>query len=261
MRRPLVVFATAVLWALALAPEALAQAPGWHVYSEALPSYLPPEGKSTIFVVASNIGDGTVSGSTEPVRITDTLPEGLTATEITGPGRCSLETLQCTYTGSLIPYAHLTVTIKVAVGKEPEGTVLSNRVSVEGGGAPRSASVQHVTLGGETPFGIQDYELSPLGEDGSPATQAGSHPFALVSTLVMNQTGVRVGPDAGGVAEGSALRSAARPDRRSGRGGAVHDDRLRRDFGRSRSQYLPVQLGRGGGGGDRQRTRFRACLH
>ena len=188
----LVVFAGAVVLALAGAAPALAEAPSWRIRSEVVPSYLPPGGKGEINVVVSNTGDGTVNGgSGSPVIVTDKLPAGLTATAITGGGmKCSLATLQCTFTGNLVPYKQLVVRISVNV-EEPAGTVASlpEEVSVEGGGALSTSSVQHVTVNGEaTPFGVQGYELSPLNEDGTPATQAGSHPFELTTTLVLNQT-------------------------------------------------------------------------
>ncbi len=185
-----------------------APSPWWRIGAEVAPSNLPPEhegvkgreGQGQIIVVASDLGDGPVDGGTgDPVVVSDKLPTGLTATEITGAARhgaasCSLATLECTFTGVLYPYERLTVTINVKV-EEPAGTVttLPDQVSVEGGGAPnRASSTQQVRVSGApTPFGVQDqgYELTPFNADGTPATRAGSHPFELTSTLVMNQTG------------------------------------------------------------------------
>ena len=36
-------------------------------------------------------------------------------------------------------------------------------------------------------FGVADYELQPFNADGTPATQAGAHPFQLTTTLALNQ--------------------------------------------------------------------------
>ena len=98
--------------------------------------------------------------------------------------------------GSYFRISGLTIAIKVKV-EEPEGTVatLPNRVSVEGGGAPRAASSTHQVRisGATTPFGVQEqgYELAPYSQEGTPARLAGSHPFQLTSTLVLNQAGTQ----------------------------------------------------------------------
>ncbi len=190
--RLLVACATTVALALAGAAPASAEGPWWRIGTEVVPTYLPPGGEGQIIVAVSNLGDGTVDGSKAPVTIADKLPAGLTATSMTGNQmKCSLPTLQCTYTGVLDPYQRVAVTIKVKV-EEPPGTVTSlpDEMSVEGGGAQRTVSVQDVTINGApTPFGIQaqGYELAPSNEDGTPASQAGSHPFQLTTTLVLNQ--------------------------------------------------------------------------
>ncbi len=184
---------SALLGALAWAPPAFAATPWWQITSEVTPSYLPPGGDGEIIVVASNLGDEPINEGKSPVVISDQLPGGLTAVAISmSGGECSLASAQCTYTRAVNPYERLTVAIKVKV-EEPPGSVtaLPNKVSVEGGGAPRAAtSTQQLTVNSqETPFGVQNYDLAPFNENGTPDTQAGSHPFELTTTLVMNQTG------------------------------------------------------------------------
>ena len=195
-RLSLVVLTGGVLLSLVGAGPAFAEAPWWRIGSEVAATDLPPGGEGEVLVVVSNLGDGAINGSKTPVVIADKLPPGLTATAITDELRnqakveCSIATLRCTYLGILNPYERFAVTIKVKV-EEPPGTATSlpEEMSVEGGGAPRVSSVQHVTINGEpTPFGVESYELAPFNEDGTPAAQAGSHPFELTSTLVLNQT-------------------------------------------------------------------------
>jgi hypothetical protein len=203
-RTLLLVLAGALVGGLAGAAPAFAEAPWWRVGSEVAPSHLAPGGEGEIIVVVSNLGDGEINGSKIPVSITDKLPEGLKATAITGQvkGQSELKCptaqppmppLTCTFAGVLYPYERLAVTIKVKV-EEPPGTValLPEEVTVEGGGAARVSSIQQVVVSGEaTPFGVSGYELSPFNEDGTPATQAGSHPFQLSTTLGINQTVAR----------------------------------------------------------------------
>ncbi len=202
MRRVLVTFAGVLVLVLAGTVPACAEtlSPWWRVGMEVSPSNLPPEHEGEIIVVASDLGEGPVSGADgHPVIITDRLPAGVTATSISGEAQhgtpsCSPATLQCTFTGILYPYEQIHITIDVkATLSAGTVTTLANEMSVEGGGAPRAtSSVQDVRISGvPTPFGVQaqGYELAPYDSDGTPATQAGSHPSQLTSTLIMNQTG------------------------------------------------------------------------
>ena len=182
------------------APPALGAAAWWQLGTESAPTNLPPEGQGQINVVASNLGDAPINGSGHPVIITDRLPSGLTATGtettlIKGvPVECTITTLvSCTYAGILNPYEQISVGIKVRV-EEPAGTVasLSEQASVEGGGAPPVERSFSLNVNGQpATFGVADYELTPFNEDGTPANQAGSHPFQLTTTLALNQTAER----------------------------------------------------------------------
>ncbi len=75
--------------------------------------------------------------STGQVTVTDTLPAGLTATAINGPGwNCVLATLTCTRSDSLAAgasYPPITLTVDVAVDAPPS---VINRATVTGGGDP-----------------------------------------------------------------------------------------------------------------------------
>jgi hypothetical protein len=205
-RRLLVAFACAAALALAGAVPAFGAGPWWRITSESAPSYLTPGGKGLIIVGANNLGDGEINGSEIQVRMTDRLPPGLVATQVFGsitqggtstrpPVSCSPpgEVLSCTYSGPLDQYERMKLEAVVKV-EQPAGstTTLANQVTVEGGGAPSATSSQPLTVSGEEiPFGLQRYELSPFNEEGTPDTQAGSHPFQLTTSLVLNQSAIR----------------------------------------------------------------------
>ncbi len=199
LRVLLAVLASLLATALAHAPAAHAEAPFWHINSEVFPTNLTPGKEGLITVVASNLGDKTSNGSGEHVIIRYKPPPGLIVTGIAGPSlnrsqvQCSFASLTCTFAGVLYPYEQIPVTIRVKV-EEPPGTVtsLNGEASVEGGGGGSVSSVQPISINGEpTQFGFQDYELSLFNEDGTPATAAGSQPFQLTTTLVLNQTAQR----------------------------------------------------------------------
>jgi len=119
-----VVAVVAMLTTLAGASPALAESPWWHVTSNSRPTNLPPGGKGTIAVIAENLGDANVTGSTSPVQITAALPPTLKAVAIAGaipagnsqtPLPCSLVSLTCTLAGTLPPYGQVEVRIAVVV--------------------------------------------------------------------------------------------------------------------------------------------------
>ncbi len=71
-----------------------------------------------------------------------------------------------------------------------ENGVTDGEYEGELSGVPVPAFSQRrlVTVGeGATPFGIEDYRLSVEGEEGTPVTQAGSHPYQLTTTVALNQ--------------------------------------------------------------------------
>ncbi len=198
-RFSLLLLTVALLLGTADVAPALAQAPWWQIGSETVPTHLSPGGQGQVILVLSNLGDAPVDGRKERVIITDKLPSGLTATAITGPIKngtqveCTLATMECTFTGTLNPYEQMLVAITVKV-EEPHGSVtsLSDEASVEGGGAAKVSRMLPLPVNGEfATFGVAGYELAPFDEDGTPAAQAGGHPFQLTTTLALNQTTAR----------------------------------------------------------------------
>jgi hypothetical protein len=188
-----------LLGCLVLAAPAGATSGWWHLSSNVLPAYLPPEGEGTIVLGASNLGDAAISGASEPVTISDQLPAGLTATGISaqagifsdwGPVECVQPAGPCTYTGSLPPYEELEVRIAVKA-KPGAASGETNRMTLSGGGLPTIARSRPVPIDG-TPagFGIEpeSFELTPEAEGGLPETQAGAHPFQVTTSFELNQT-------------------------------------------------------------------------
>jgi hypothetical protein len=193
-------FAAISLLGLISATPSLAATPWWHLGSTARPTVLAPEGKGQIVATLANLGDASANGEADPVTIVDALPKELHALTIeaiagkggnfgstAGPVSCSLAKLTCTFAGSLPPYDQIEVRIGVQVG-EGASAGEANQVSVSGGGAPAASLSRSLTVGaGGTPFGLSDYELGLEEEGGGVTTQAGSHPFQLTTSIVLNQ--------------------------------------------------------------------------
>ena len=144
-----------------------------------------------------------------PVQVTDTLPPGLQAVsaELVGdndnadnarPGTCLLTSAQqvsCTVEGPLRPFQQVEVRIGVVVQSDAKECLPSepkacesNQIGITGGGAPGLHISRPVTINqAPTPFGVEDYELTPEEAGGAADTQAGSHPFQLTTTFGLNQ--------------------------------------------------------------------------
>ena len=85
-------------------------------------------------IMVSNTGKAPTSGM---VTVSDTVPAGLTATGMSGPGwTCNLSTASCTRSDALAAggaYPTIILTVNVAASASPQVT---NQVSASGGGAP-----------------------------------------------------------------------------------------------------------------------------
>lgn len=169
-----------------------------------------PDGE--IVLNLSNVGDAPLDAKTNLVTITNSLPLGLEAVAISGESTqrsicdeanvCSkfdkrntedtlhcISVSSCTFEGPhLAPFETIEARVAVAV-KPGAATGGEDRATVSGGGVPSVTSAQRLTMGGEPTFGMQSYELNPEQEGGGNDTQAGSHPFQVTTTMVLNQTG------------------------------------------------------------------------
>jgi hypothetical protein len=199
IKRISLVFLVVALSALGASGEAAAAEPWWHITTLSVPAG-SAGGESKIAVEASNLGDGTVQGFESPVTIVEKLPAGITQTAAFGGGEggflardfaeffmhCSTatNTVTCVYGAPLLPYERLFVSANVKVAPGAGGGV--NEVSVSGGGAQSVVARQALRLDAAPSYGIQSYEMNPEEEGGVADTQAGSHPFQLTTTLMLN---------------------------------------------------------------------------
>ena len=196
----LVICAAAALAGLAGAAPALGNTPAWLVTSDVRPMVLAPGGTGEILLRAENVGDASTNGS--PIVVTDNLPKGLKVTG-TYPGYCKVtpSSISCEYENMVIaPYGSIArgdeieLPIKVSVEEASPGAV--NVASISGGGAERESNSEAVRFGSapDNGFGVEKLEQVALNENGSPDTQAGSHPFQYVTTLELNTHSHKISP-------------------------------------------------------------------
>ena len=181
------------------AGQALAGSAHWNVVMRAAPTILRPEKPGEMVTVITNMGDERIVASEkDPVLITEKMPEGVKAfepeprhpeTSVGGPGVGSCEklpALKCKFVGTVEPYASISVITHIRPSATFSGG--ESEVRVEGAGVVAQPVVQKISGGeAETPFGVERFELQAEEENGVPSQTAGVHPFALTTTLELNQ--------------------------------------------------------------------------
>lgn len=194
--------------AAAASPEA---GPAWTVRSISQPTnFAAGSTKSSdqdqYQIMVTNTGGAPADGS--PIVVSDELPAGVTlaggasgsdaaSNQQSKPsnsvscvqGSSDPQNVTCTDadTAPLAPDAQLTITIPVNVSSAASGTVI-NSVSVSGGAdsTPVVSTSEATAIGSSpAPFGLQSASVRALNADGSPDTQAGSHPYQVVTALAL----------------------------------------------------------------------------
>ena len=183
--------------AIAATPASAAiKAPAWRIESHAAPTRFVPgllTGQDMYVVTAINTGGAATDGST--ITVTDELPAGFTfhssgigllapgiSTDFqANPTPCVAAgtTITCQLDHTVVTGERISALLPVNAPASGPATV-TNQVTVSGGGAaPASASEETPFDTDPVPFGIQHLQTSLTDADGSPATQAGSHPASF----------------------------------------------------------------------------------
>ena len=138
---------------IAAGPASAQSTPQWTIAGVSNPTnFAPGDSGDELVVIAINTGQGIAEGATTPITITDTLPAaGVTLAPAGVSGAkggfpsgaamaCqSTPTIACTTTEAVIPGDVLKMVLTVDVAANAPA-VLSNQVSIEGGGAPEASA-------------------------------------------------------------------------------------------------------------------------
>lgn len=185
---------------LVLVPQALAvsSAPAWKLSLNSQPTNFAPGASNTTeytqyALLATNVGGAETS---EPITLTDTLPEGVVPVGAGGADSagssilCSIagQTVTCTDSEILRPGQWVFFTIRVDVKPLLEGSTLTNEAKVEGGGATVQTAATTTTISSASPpfgflSGMDGLGASLSEEDGFPAIQAASHPYQFTADV------------------------------------------------------------------------------
>ncbi len=174
----------------------------WGISFQSVPASLPRGGEGEIWVLVQDFGDAGPNPAS-PVVVKDELPEGVEARSVLTyqgfkRGGCTAQPREVVCSAGnageeeavVRAYDSFRIRIKVRVS-ETAVSGEANRASVSGGGAPTASASTPISVedeGEPIPFGVEQYELRAENADGSPDTQAGSHPFQLTSDIALNQT-------------------------------------------------------------------------
>jgi uncharacterized repeat protein (TIGR01451 family) len=188
-----VLAAAAVLLLIAPAAVADAPAPAWNITSVSLPTNFAPgstysSSGDQYLVTVTDLGAAPISGQ---VTVTDTLPAGVTLDSqgASGLGSCTGAGQVVTCTGSQTIQPSESVPISIPVDVTAASGTVTNSVSVSGGGAAQiSATATNTISATPAGFGLQRFDGLTANEDGSPDTQAGSHPYQMMTTFSLNTT-------------------------------------------------------------------------
>jgi hypothetical protein len=206
LRRAILPLTIALLWGMALPGAAsAAPAPRLTVKSLASPSHFAPgdsSGFATYALTVINTGAAPTDGS--PITITDELPAGVTVDPepdnlfgsytFLGDGLvfsrsdCTIGPIvTCTdSTRILRPGYALNVFLAVDIAPSASGTAI-NKVSVSGGGAPEASNTESTPITSEPVSpGYQALSTVINGDDGTPFTQAGGHPYTFSTSFQLN---------------------------------------------------------------------------
>jgi uncharacterized repeat protein (TIGR01451 family) len=205
------VVALAVMGAAADSSLALG-VPVWQVASESIPTNFAPGGTGEYMLHVRNVGTAATDGST--ITVVDRLPSGVTATSADGEyfegGFTSGEYWQCSGSAvvtctnnnaglpTIIPGPELRaetspmIVIAVAIEAGHAAGPVHNMVSIAGGGASEASNTTQTMIGASpAAFGLASFEQVSLNRDGTPDTQAGSHPYQVITNLTLNNVGRR----------------------------------------------------------------------
>src|SRR5258708_1259390 len=201
---------------LVAASSASAQAGAWWLTdSGASPSSLQPGQEGRIWITAIDQGWKPIVTSSRPLRVEDTLPEGV---ELAGTAQLFMAStggprsngVNCEAIGPKIACSLTKGTIFASQGVEvvipvkasaslASGETVSNKVEVSGGTveggteevpSPQPQEHKISISSAPTSFGVERYELVPENDEGGEETQAGAHPFQLTTTLDLRDTQV-----------------------------------------------------------------------
>jgi hypothetical protein len=176
----------------------LVQVPGFSIGS-ASAKVLSPGGSGRLVATLTNLGDAPVDATSEPLTITDELPEGTEALGVeafagvkdrSGPVDCEVKAsdlVSCSFEGTLPSYEAIEVEIAVNLTGEPPVAGAPGKITVSGANAKGASATQEVNVSPEpTPFGIENFYSRAEEEGGEATIQAGAHPFQVTNTIQLN---------------------------------------------------------------------------